>query len=132
MKFTAHFNMSRDEYDRSLYLDSAMRVIFKNCTTALDLDDKKLANFNRNFYYNQLDVQEKLQECYNTRIDLHFGHENAKNEHLHMDFKAMKREYQNYEMWHPMNRLFKPYIKGEEEEKVKSIIDHLHQKSAGT
>ena len=52
IKYTVHFDMSRDEYDRSLYLDSVKRVIFKNCMTALDLDDKKLPNFNRNFYYN--------------------------------------------------------------------------------
>ena len=77
MLFTAHFGQSRDEYDRSLYLDAAKRVIFKNCMAKHELDDKIVPNFNRNFYYNQLDVQANLQECFNTRIDLHFGHENA-------------------------------------------------------
>ena len=31
MKYTVHFTQSRDEYDRSLYLEAAKRVIFKNC-----------------------------------------------------------------------------------------------------
>ena len=80
--------------------------------TALELDDKKLPNFNRNFYYNQVDTQVQLQECYNTRINLHFGTENAKKHQMHMNFKEMFREYQNYEAWHPQYKVIKPYTKG--------------------
>ena len=78
MQYTAHFTFTRDNYDRSLFLDSAKRVIFKNCMQKLELDDTQVPNFNRNFYYNQLEIQSQLQECFNTRIDLHFGHEHAK------------------------------------------------------
>ena len=77
MKFVVRFNMARDEYDRSLYREAAKRVVFRNCMNALGLDDKSLPNFNRDFYYNHKETQVQLQECYNTRMDLHFGHENA-------------------------------------------------------
>ena len=125
MKFRVRFDLSRDEYDRSLYLESARRVIFQNCMIALDLDDKKLPNFNRNFYYNQQETQAQLQECYNTRIDLHFGAENAKKHQLHMDFKSMFLEYKNYEAWHPQYKIIKPYTKGQEEDKVQTVIAQL-------
>ena len=130
MKFRVRFDLSRDEYDRSLYLESARRVIFNNCMTALELDDKKVPNFNRNFYYNQKETQVQLEECYNTRMNLHFGAENAKQHQLLIDFDKMFHEYQNYERWHPQHKVLTPYTKGQEETKVQSVISHLREKTA--
>ena len=83
---------------------------------ANELDHAQIPNFNKNFYYNQKDEQSKLQECYNTRMQLHFGDEQAKKHHLYMDLEAMKREYQNYEKWHPQSRIVSQYMRGETEE----------------
>ena len=32
--------------------EAARRVVFSNCMNVCELDNKKLPNFNRNFYYN--------------------------------------------------------------------------------
>ena len=93
MKFLVRFNMSRDDYDRSLYLESAKRVVFRNCMNSLGLDDKMLPNFNRDFYYNKKPMQEALQECYNTRMTLHFGEKNADTHDMLIDFENLKRQY---------------------------------------
>ena len=77
MKYNVRFTMSRDEYDRNLYCEAARRVVFRNCMNALELDDKSLPNFNRDFYYNKKPLQDQLQDCYNTRMSLHFGAKNA-------------------------------------------------------
>ena len=38
-------------YQKNLYQEAARRVVFSNCMNACELDDKKLPNFNRQFYY---------------------------------------------------------------------------------
>ena len=60
MKWNVVMNMSRSQYDKSLYNDAAQRVVFKNCMEKCELDDSTLKNFNKNFYYNQLEAQECL------------------------------------------------------------------------
>ena len=80
-----------------------------------DLDDEKLPNFNKNFYYNTKEAQVCLQTCYNTRMDAHFGAEEAEKRDLHLDFETMKREYQNYEKWHPTSRIRSDYQRGVED-----------------
>ena len=82
------------------------------------LDNETLKNFNKNFYYNQPEAQECLQTCYNTRMNAHFGAEEAAKRDLQLDFAAMKREYQNYEKWYPSGRIIDEYTRGESEEKV--------------
>ena len=64
---------SQDIVDKNMYKESARRVIFSNCMTACELDNKIVPNFGRNFYYNQNKEQVCLQECFNARIALHFG-----------------------------------------------------------
>ena len=59
----------------------------------LEVTDEELPNFNSNFYYNKPELQQNLQECINTRMELHFGHENAVKNNLYVDFKAMKSEF---------------------------------------
>lgn len=86
LKFSVIMPLSRDRYDQSLYFESARRVIFRRCMTACEVTDAELPNFNKDFYYNRPELQEKLQECYNTRVELHFGRHNAEKHHLFIDF----------------------------------------------
>ena len=53
LKLGGAFPESREHYDRSLYVESARRVVFRNCMDKCELDDSTLPNFNKNFYYNQ-------------------------------------------------------------------------------
>ena len=96
--------------------------------TACEVTDAELPNFNKDFYYNKPELQEKLQECYNTRVELHFGRHNAEKHHLFIDFKAMKHEFKNYEKWVPANRLRDQYTQGKDESDITAIIDRLKQK----
>ena len=129
MKFVAAFPQSRDNYEKSLYFEAARRVVFQNCMGACDLDDTKVPNFNKNFHYNMPEEKACLQECFNTRMDLHFGASNAKQNNLHMDFNQMKWEFQNYERWQPNNRVASMYSQGYEEDSVKATLSSLHAKT---
>ena len=73
MKFHVAFPYSREHYDQNLYVESARRVVFKNCMEKCELDNTQVPNFNKNFYYNMPEAQECLQSCYNFRMQLHFG-----------------------------------------------------------
>ena len=73
LKFSVAFPMSREHYDQSLYVESARRVVFKNCMEKCELDNETVPNFNRNFYYNQNEARACLQACYNFRMQAHFG-----------------------------------------------------------
>ena len=59
LKLAVAFPQSREHYDQSLYIESARRVVFKNCMEKCELDDTSLPNFNKNFYYNK----EAAQVC---------------------------------------------------------------------
>ena len=63
-------------------------------------------------------------------MDAHFGAEEARKRDLHLDFNAMKREYQNYERWFPAGRIQAEYERGESEAKVQSMLSSLREKSA--
>ena len=52
LKLAVTFPFSREAYDRSLYVESARRVVFKNCMEKCELAPEKVPNFNKNFYYN--------------------------------------------------------------------------------
>ena len=52
-KFLVVFPLSRSQYDQSLHDEAAKRVVFKNCMEKCELDDEKVPNFNKAFYYNQ-------------------------------------------------------------------------------
>lgn len=96
---------SKEVYEKNMYKEAARRVVFNNCMNACELDDKFVKNFNKNFYYNQPNEQHCLQDCFNTRMKLHFG-SIAEKEDMLLDFKEMKKEFQRYEKWNPQNRLF--------------------------
>ena len=57
LKLAVAFPMSREHYDQSLYIESARRVVFKNCMEKCELDNTKVPNFNQNFYYNMEEAQ---------------------------------------------------------------------------
>ena len=60
LKIAAAFPFARDQYDMKLYVESAKRVVFKNCMEKCDLDHAKLPNFNVNFHYNMPEARECL------------------------------------------------------------------------
>jgi hypothetical protein len=43
---------SKSRYEIGMYKEAARRVIFDNCMKALEIDQKDIPNFNKNFYYN--------------------------------------------------------------------------------
>ena len=43
---------SQEILDKNMYQEAARRVVFWNCMNVCELDDTKVPNFNRNFYYN--------------------------------------------------------------------------------
>ena len=69
---------------------------------------KEVPHFNKHFYEAMPEAKECLQNCYNGRMKAHFG-STAEKEHLLMDFAEMKKEYERYEKWHPLNRIKKDY-----------------------
>ena len=128
-KFNVIMPLSRSQYNKSLETEAARRVVFANCMTKCELDHEKVPNFNKRFYYNQTEDQACLQTCFNTRVEAHFGKKECEERALFMDFAAMKKEYQGYEMWNPHNRIAKQYERGFEEPKIKSMMSNLKEKS---
>ena len=57
MKWNVVMSQSRSQYEKSLYNDAAQQVVFKNCMEKCELDDTTVKNFNKTFYYNQLEAQ---------------------------------------------------------------------------
>ena len=51
MKFNVVYPLARDRYDQSLYMESARRVVFKNCMDHCELTHEDVPNFNKKFYY---------------------------------------------------------------------------------
>jgi hypothetical protein len=83
---------STENYEKELYKEAANRVIFNNCMPACDIDPAQLKNFDRTFYYHLDRERHCIQDCYNTRMKLHFG-KRAVDENMLLDFDALKREY---------------------------------------
>ena len=52
LKLGAVFPLSRGQYDQNLYVESARRVVFRNCMEKCELEPTDVPNFNKNFYYN--------------------------------------------------------------------------------
>ena len=129
LKLTASFPESREQYDRSLYVESARRVVFKNCMEKCELDNEKLPNFNKNFYYNMDEARVCLQSCFNFRMQAHFGPAAQRTDGLQFDFDQMKREYQNYEKWHPKSAHDEKYRSGMQEADVQSLVQRLKDKT---
>ncbi len=128
MKINAIRHESTELYEKGLYKEAARRVVFSNCMTACELDNKQLPNFNRNFYYGMPGAQSCLQDCFNTRMKLHFGSQ-AEQEGLLLDFGALKQEYQRYERWNPKLRTMKEYASGHSAEYIDNVTKHLLKKS---
>ena len=101
LRLAATFPQTRDHYDRSLYVESARRVVFKNCMEKVGVDNESLPNFNKNFYYNMDEAKAGLEACFNFRMKAHFGPAAMQTDGLQFDFDQLKREYQRYEKWHP-------------------------------
>ena len=122
--------LSKEKYEASLLVEAAKRVVFKNCLEACEVDMARFSKFNRDFYYNMLDEQKCLQGCYNTRMAAHFGEETAKTtDGLQMDFGKLKREYHEYEKFHPDFRKTATYWSGAHESQLDSIIQNVKAKS---
>ena len=64
---------NQDILDKRMYKECAKKIIFNNCMSACEIDPKTLTNFNREFYYEKVKEQSCLQDCFNTRMKLHFG-----------------------------------------------------------
>ena len=77
IKINACNPLSKDRYEASILVESARRVVFKNCLAACEVDMTRFNKFNRDFYYNMLDEQKCLQGCFNSRMVAHFGEERA-------------------------------------------------------
>lgn len=73
-------------------------------------------------------AQSCLQECYNTRMKLHFG-STAEREGLLLDFEALKREFQRYERWNPAMRNMQDFATPNSPDYVQSITQSLLNKS---
>ena len=129
MKINVVRHESQEVYEKNLYKEAARRVVFSNCMTACDLDDKKVPHFNRTFYYGQPGAQSCLQECYNTRMSLHFGATAVEREGLKLDFAALRQEYQRYENWNPQLRMLKESSGSNSQAAVQAITQQLLEKS---
>ena len=130
LRLNVSFPFSREHYDQNLYIESARRVVFKNCMEKCELDDATVPNFNKNFYYNQEAAQVCLQSCFNFRMQAHFGKQAAEElDGLQFDFAAMKREYQNYERWHPDNEIHDRYMQGYKEQQIQDMVQRLKAKT---
>ena len=130
LKISTAFPYSREHYDQSLYVESARRVVFKNCMGKCELDDESLPNFNKNFYYNMDEARACLQSCFNFRMQAHFGTQAAKQiDGLQFDFDKLKAEYQSYEHWHPANAQREKYMSGFAEGQVQDMVSRLKNKT---
>ena len=103
LKLSTCAPQTRDTYDRSLYVESARRVVFKNCMEKCELDNESLPNFNKKFYYSMDNARACLQSCFNVRMQAHFGPMAKEIDGLQFDFDSLKHEYQRYEQWLPKN-----------------------------
>lgn len=92
MKINVVPTQSKEQTEKEMYKEAANRVIFHNCMAACNIDHDKLKHFDRKFYYEQDNERACLEDCYNTRMKLHFG-SYAKSENMLLDFAALKREY---------------------------------------
>ena len=128
MRYNVNLRQSREHYDQGLYKEAARRVVYENCLGACELTREDVPHFNAQFYFNQKDRQVCIQDCFNTRMQLHFG-QAAVKEGMLMDFEDMKNEYRNYERWNPRNKIYKKYISGHEEKEVADITAALINKT---
>ena len=56
-------------------------------------------------------------------MQAHFGKQAAESiDGLQFDFNALKREYQNYERWHPDNKVNEKYMQGYNEDQVQDMV----------
>ena len=93
MRIGAVRSEGRDLHEKNMYFDAAKRVVFRNCMSSCDITDEQVPNFNGNFYFNQVSEQKCLGNCFNAKMDLHFGETVAEKEDLYMNFEVLKREY---------------------------------------
>ena len=61
-------------------------------------------------------------------MKLHFG-STAEKEGMILDFNALKKEYQRYENWHPLTRMYKEKAEANTNEYVQSVTANLLEKS---
>ena len=128
MKYNVIRHESKDIHEVNMYKEAAKRVVFSNCMSACEIDPESLPNFNKKFYYDMPTEQACLQDCYNTRMKMHFGSSAVKHEML-IDFAALKREYLRYEKWQPANRIAKEYTSEYSESYIQNMTKSLLEKS---
>lgn len=129
MKINAIRYENEELYEKGLYREAAKRVVFAKCFEGCGLDHKEVKQFNRNFYYGMPFAQACLQDCYNTRMTLHFGPTAVKQEGLALDFDALKREYGRYEKMNPALRSQKAFAAVSSPSEVESITKSLIEKT---
>ena len=112
-----------------MYYDAAKRVVFRNCMASCDLTDEQVPNFNANFYFNMVDEQRCLSQCFNTKMNLHFGTTVATKEALYLDFASGKDTYKSMQNWNPTYKLTKQFETGRDEKSIKNITDALLAKT---
>ena len=128
MKINAIRHESQEHFEKNLYKEATRHVVFSNCMTSCEIDAKALPNFNRAFYYGMPQAQSCLQDCYNTRMKLHFGSV-AEKEGMLISFEDLKREYQRYENWTPMGRAIKEFSSSNSADHVQSVTQQLIEKT---
>ena len=120
MRFHVVRHESNEVLDKNIYKEAAKRVVFDNCLNVCGIDRKQLKNFTKAFYYTMPNEQHCIQDCWNTRMKLHFG-SSSEREGLLIDFESMKIEFQRYEKWNPQNRIAKEYFQDVDDKYISSI-----------
>ena len=64
-------SQQQDQLDKMLYQEAAKRVIFNNCKPLCGLEG--IVHFDKDFYHHKEKERYCLEDCYNTRMKLHFG-----------------------------------------------------------
>ena len=113
-----------------LMVESAKRVVFKNCLGACEVDTERFKYFNKDFYYNMKDEQKCLESCFNNRMIAHFGEQRAKTtDGLQINFAILKHQYKQFEKMHPDMKKQGVFWSGEKEDNLDNIISKLREKS---
>lgn len=63
-------------------------------------------------------------------MKLHFG-STAEKEGMLIDFEEMKKEYQRYENWHPLTRMYKEKAQSQMQSVTSSLIEKTKKEARG-
>ena len=121
---------AQDIYEAKMKVDIARRYLFWECMDHYGFDDYNTEYFDRKWYYFRNEDRDKLERCFNTRLDMHFGEKFAKENLLYMNFDEMAKQYKKLEKdSNPIKRHVEKYERGYEEDKVQTITSKLLEKT---